>query len=285
MKITARIIVLLVITFSAPGLFAQNKSVTQQMANTVMTIWKDSFALGKGPAKWSYDQGVILKGFEGIWKHTGDPTYFNYIQKSMDFYVDEAGNIKGYKHDEYNIDHVNNGKNLLLLYRITGKEKYWRAATRLRDQLRTHPRTKEGGFWHKKVYPYQMWLDGLYMGAPFYTEYAYLAHDDTAFNDIAKQFIFMENHARDTKTGLLYHGWDESKQQKWANPQTGTSPNFWGRAMGWYAMALVDVLDHFPANHPQRAALIGILNRLSTAVLKVQDAKPGYGTICWISQV
>ncbi len=276
MKITARITALIIIFFTATGSFAQNKSVTQQMARTVMAIWKDSFALGKDkPAKWSYDQGVILKGFEGLWQHTGDPAYFNYIQKSMDFYVDDAGNIKGISGQEYNIDNVNNGKNLLLLYRVTGKEKYWKAAAKLRDQLRTHPRTKEGGFWHKKVYPYQMWLDGLYMGSPFYAEYAYLAHEDTAFNDIAKQFIFMENHARDAKTGLLYHGWDESKQQKWANQQTGTSPNFWGRAMGWYAMALVDALDYFPAHHPQRGALIAILNRLSTAVLKVQDQKTG----------
>jgi unsaturated rhamnogalacturonyl hydrolase len=266
---------ILAFCFSIKASFSQTPPYSQQMARTVMTIWKDSFALVKGPAKWSYDQGVILKGFEGIWQQTGDPAYFKYIQKSMDFYVDEAGTIKGYKPDEYNIDHVNNGKNLLLLYRVTGREKYWKAATKLRDQLRTHPRTREGGFWHKKIYPYQMWLDGLYMGAPFYAEYAYLSHDDTAFNDITKQFIFMENHARDTKTGLLYHGWDESKQQKWANQQTGTSPNFWGRAMGWYAMALVDALEYIPFNHPQRGNLIAILNRLTTALLKVQDSKSG----------
>ncbi|MDB5193581.1 MAG: glycoside hydrolase family 88 protein [Segetibacter sp.] len=255
---------------------AQPKPLSQQMAATVMEMWKDSFSLGAGkPAKWSYDQGVILKGFEGIWKKTGDPLYFNYIQKSMDFYVDDNGNIKGYRPTEYNIDHVNNGKILLLLYRVTGKEKYWKAATKLRDQLRSHPRTSEGGFWHKEVYPSQMWLDGLYMGTPFYAEYAYLSKEDTAFNDIAKQFILMEKHARDPKTGLLYHGWDESKQQKWANKETGTSPNFWGRSLGWYAMALVDVLDYMPAQHPQRKELIAILNRLSEALVKVQDPKTG----------
>jgi unsaturated rhamnogalacturonyl hydrolase len=161
------------------------------------------------------------------------------------------------------------------LYRVTGKEKYWKAATSLRDQLRTHPRTSQGGFWHKNIYTSQMWLDGLYMGQPFYAEYATLAHEDTAFNDIIKQFILMERNSRDYKTGLLYHGWDESKQQKWANKETGTSPNFWGRAIGWYAMALVDVLDYVPADHPQRRELIAILNRLSTAVLKVQDKKNG----------
>ena len=255
---------------------AQKVPYTQQMAHTVMTIWKDSFLLpGDKAAKWRYDQGVILKGFEGIWNKTGDPTYFNYIQKSMDLYVGDDGTIRGYKPTEYNIDHLNNGKLLLLLYRVTGKEKYWKAATSLREQLRTHPRTSQGGFWHKKIYPSQMWLDGLYMGEPFYAEYAFLAHDNQAYNDIIKQFILMEHNARDVKTGLLYHGWDESKEQKWANKETGRSPNFWGRAMGWYAMALVDVLDYIPADHPQRRELIAILNRLSTAVLKVQDKKSG----------
>ena len=250
--------------------------VSRQMAETVMKIWTDSFSLVAGkPAKWQYDQGVILKGFEVIWKRTGDPKYFNYIQKSMDFYVDNSGKIKGYKPDEYNIDHVNNGKLLLMLYRVTGKEKYWRAAASLREQLRSHPRTSEGGFWHKKIYTNQMWLDGLYMGQPFYAEYAMLANEDTAFNDIARQFILMEQHARDANTGLLYHGWDASKEQQWANKQTGVSPNFWGRAMGWYGMAIVDVLDFFPLNHPKRKDLVAILDRLATAVGKVQDKNNG----------
>ncbi len=254
----------------------QAQSWSEKMAKTVMTLWKDSFAIKPGrPAGWSYDQGVILKGFEGIWTRTGDASYYDYIKKSMDFYVTKEGTIKGYKPTEYNIDHLNNGKLLLLLHRVTGDEKYWKASTMLRDQLRTHPRTTQGGFWHKQVYPWQMWLDGLYMGQPFYAEYAYLAHDDTAFNDITKQFILMERNAIDTKTGLLYHGWDESKQQKWANAQTGTSPHFWGRSIGWYLMALVDVLDYVPQDHPQRRELIAILNRLSTAVLKVQDPKSG----------
>lgn len=254
---------------------AQNKKWSEAMAATVMNIWKDSFSLDGKSAKWTYDQGVILKGFEGIWLNTGDAKYYDYIQKSMDFFVKDDGTIKTYKQDEYNIDNVNNGKLLLLLYRVTLKEKYLKAAQLLREQLRHQPRTNEGGFWHKKVYPYQMWLDGLYMGEPFYAEYAWLAHEDTAFNDIANQFIWMENHARDTKTGLLYHGWDESKQQKWADPVTGCSPNFWARAMGWYSVALTDALDYFPADHPKRKELIAILNRLTTALEKVQDAKTG----------
>ena len=120
-----------------------------------------------------------------------------------------------------------------------------------------------------------MWLDGLYMAEPFYAEYAATFHEDTAFDDIAKQFFLIERHTRDDKTGLLYHGWDESKKQRWSDPTTGRSPNFWGRAMGWYAMALVDTLDYFPKTHPKRAELIAILKRLAIAVAKYQDPKAG----------
>ncbi len=254
---------------------AQQNCCSALVSQTAMTIWKDSFALDGKPAKWTYDLGVILEGIAAVWKQTGDPQYFNYLQKSMDFYVQNDGTINTYKPSEFNIDHVKNGTSLLTLFRVTGKEKYWKAATLLREQLRNHPRTKEGGFWHKKIYPYQMWLDGLYMAHPFYTEYAMLAHEDSTFNDIANQFIWMEQHARDNATGLLYHGWDESKQMGWANKETGLSPHFWARAMGWYAMALVDVLENFPATHPQRQTLVTILNRTIDAVEKVQDKKSG----------
>ena len=144
----------------------------------------------------------------------------------------------------------------------------------LRSQLKTHPRTKEGGFWHKKIYPWQMWLDGLYMGEPFYAEYTLLSGENN-WDDIANQFVWMEKHARDAKTGLLYHGWDESKEQRWANKTTGQSPHFWGRAMGWYAMGLVDTLDSFPLGNPRRAELIAILNREASAIEKVQDKASG----------
>src|SRR5690606_10119778 len=149
------------------------------------------------------------------------------------------------------------------------------AAHLLRKQLREHPRTSEGGFWHKKIYPYQMWLDGLYMGQPFYAEYVALMGEDTAFNDITRQFVLMEKHARDTQTGLLYHGWDESRQQQWADKQTGLSPHFWSRALGWFGMAMVDVLDHFPKEHQGRDSIIQILNRFAKAVINVQDASTG----------
>ena len=254
---------------------AQKACCAEAVAATAMNVWKDSFALDGKPAKWAYDQGVILEGIAAIWKQTANPAYFKYVQQSMDFYVDAEGNIKTYKETEHNIDNVKNGTSLLWLYRVTGKDKYWKAATRLREQLRSQPRTKQGGFWHKKIYPNQMWLDGLYMAEPFYTEYAMLAHEDSAFNDIANQFIWMEQHAREPKTGLLYHGWDESKEMGWSDKVTGNSPNFWARAMGWYAIALVDVLENFPADHPKQKELVAILNRTIDAIEKIQDKKTG----------
>lgn len=193
----------------------------------------------------------------------------------MDRYVTPDGNIRTYRQADYNIDNVLCGSNLLTLYKVLGAKKYYKAATLLREQLRKQPRVPEGGFWHKNRYPNQMWLDGLYMGEPFYAEYAAAFHEDTAFNDIARQFILMEEKARDTKTGLLYHGWDQSKKERWANPKTGQSPNFWGRAMGWYGMALVDVLDYFPAQHPKRVELLAILNRFAEAIVKYQDENSG----------
>lgn len=276
MTLLIRIQIILLVAFLSFAATAQERPLSQLVAATAMATWPDSFVLENDKfAKWRYDQGVILKGIEGIWNATGEGKWFNYIRKSMDFYVQEDGTIKGYRPDEYNIDHVNNGKLLLLLFQVTGKEKYKKAADLLRSQLRTHPRTTTGGFWHKKIYPWQMWLDGLYMGQPFYAEYAKLFHEDTIFNDVARQFILMEKFSRDTRTGLLYHGWDESHQQRWADKSTGRSPNFWSRSLGWYGMALVDVLDHFPAKHPRRAELVSILNRLATALRKVQDRNSG----------
>ena len=230
MKIISRITIIAIAVSLSNAVVSQEKPLSQQVAATVLKIWPDTIPIGS-QTKWSYDMGVVLKGFEGIWMNTGDVSYFNSIQKKIDFFVKDDGSIKNYELDEYNLDHVNNGKLVLLLYRVLGKEKYKKAADLLRSQLKTHPRTKEGGFWHKKIYTNQMWLDGLYMGGPFYAEYAML-FEGSAFDDIANQFIWMEKHARDAKTGLLYHAWDESKEQKWANKETGASPLFLGKSHG-----------------------------------------------------
>ena len=210
-----------ILAFCALLVKAQPKPIYERMSATAMNRWKDSWELEPSRTeKWSYEHGVLLKGLEGVWENTADGDYFRFIQRSIDRFVTEDGNIRTYKVDDYNLDNILNGRVLLMLYKVTEKDKYRKAAMQLRQQLKNHPRTSEGGFWHKKIYPSQMWLDGLYMAEPFYAEYAALFHEDADFDDIAKQFVLMEKHARDPKTGLLFHGWDESKQQRWANPKS-----------------------------------------------------------------
>ncbi|MEY4936714.1 MAG: hypothetical protein RIS64_3073 [Bacteroidota bacterium] len=244
---------------------------SERMAATLMSQHPDSLCYDKTkPDKWNYEMGVLLLGIEQVWRKTGDGNYFRYIQKLIDNYVQEDGQIRTYNMEEYNIDMLPPARMCLLLYQQTGKTKYKLAAETFRKQLSTQPRTKEGGFWHKKRYPFQMWLDGLYMGEPFYTEYSILFNEPNNFEDIVNQFVWCERGTRDAKTGLLYHAFDAAKEQKWANSVTGQSPHFWGRAMGWYMVGLVDVLDYFPKNHPRRAELVAILQRTAAAIAPFQ---------------
>jgi unsaturated rhamnogalacturonyl hydrolase len=265
--------ILLLCTFllAGIGLRAQTLPWSQRMANTAIHIWKDSLP----GTNWSYDQGIVLQGLQSVWQQSAKNEYFSYIQKSMDRYVSTDGSIRTYKANDYTLDNILSGRSLLFLQQVLGTEKYYKAASLLRRQLNEQPKTPEGGFWHKKRYPNQMWLDGLYMAEPFYAEYASVYHEDGDFDQIADQFILMEKYARDNKTGLLYHAWDQSKKERWANPQTGLSASLWARADGWYAMALVDVLPYFPVNHPKRAALVAILNRLAVAIQSSQDKDSG----------
>jgi unsaturated rhamnogalacturonyl hydrolase len=225
--------------------------------------------------KWHYVDGVVYKGMEHIYWHTGDERYLQYVKDNIDMFVQEDGSIRGYNQREHNIDHINNGKAILFLYRHTGAGKYRQAAYTLREQLSTHPRTTEGGFWHKAIYPHQMWLDGLYMGSPFYAEFAGLFGEPEAFDDVANQILLAGRHLKDGKTGLYYHAWDERKEQDWADKETGLSKHFWGRSVGWYAMAIMDVLDYLPADHKDRQAIVSVFNGLADALLKVQDPNSG----------
>lgn len=251
------------------------KSLSQELSKTIMDKYPFPIENESRRLKWTYETGVYLTGISHVWKRTGNGEYFNYVQRCMDSFIDNDGNIKTYKLADYNLDNIRNGHNLLMLYEVTGKKKYYTAASQLRKQLQEQPRTNGGSFWHKKIYPSQVWLDGLYMAMPFYAEWAADFDEPKAFDDIADQFTDIEKHARDVNTGLIYHGWDESKEQAWANKTTGNSPNFWGRAMGWYGMAMVDVLDYFPKDHPKRQEILAVLNRFAVAIQKAQDKKSG----------
>ena len=250
---------------------------SERVAASFMVRNPDTIAYASDPrsGRWTYEQGVMLESLIQLARVTGEPKYWNYIKSNLDLYVGADGRIDTYEYETFNLDNVATGRALLALYDRTHEPRYKIAADTLRKQLAHQRRNASGGFWHKQIYPDQMWLDGLYMAEPFYAEYALMFHEPSGFDDIAHQFVLVEEHTRDPKMGLLYHAWDESKQQRWANPVTGTSPHVWGRAMGWYAWALVDVLDYFPADHPKRTQLIGILRRLARAVLQFRDEKSG----------
>ncbi|HEY3595396.1 MAG TPA: glycoside hydrolase family 88 protein [Polyangiaceae bacterium] len=252
----------------------ESKPWSARVCDSILELYPDGFG-----QKWTYDNGLVLKGFWAAFRKTGNPRYFEYIKRTVDKLVKEDGSIEGYKPTTYNIDDINMGKVLFPLYAEAkspaNKERYKKALDLLRSQMKTHPRTQEGGFWHKNIYPHQMWLDGVYMASPFLAEYAATFHEPALFDDVTKQILLAEKHLRDKKTGLLYHGWDESKHERWADPKTGTSSQFWGRGVGWYAMALVDVLELLPTDHPERAQLRAVLTRLAAAVASVQDRSTG----------
>ncbi|QIP17922.1 glycoside hydrolase family 88 protein [Spirosoma aureum] len=225
--------------------------------------------------RWGYCNGLVCSSLEKLWRQTHTEKYYDYIKEYADDMINPDGSIKTYTLTQYNIDAVNSGKILFALYERTHDPRYEKAIRLLRSQMLTHPRTSEGGFWHKKHYPHQMWLDGLYMASPFLAQYAQVFNEPELFSDVANQIRLIDAHNKDPKTGLYYHGWDESRQQRWADKETGKSPHVWGRGMGWYAMTLVDVLDYFPADHPQREQILEITRNLAQTLATYQDSPSG----------
>lgn len=256
---------------------SQNSSQIVSPTNSWAIRMADSVLQGYSRAhwKWHYEHGLFVRAVLEVGSANGNSHYGQFVHDWVDYFVGPEDHIRTYRTREFSLDQINPGKLLFPLYHQTGDARYARAIDILIDQLQHQPRTESGNFWHKKIYPHQVWLDGLYMAAPFYAEYALTFNEPAIFDDITRQFILTEKLTRDPKTGLLYHAWDESRQQKWANPDTGCSPHFWGRGMGWYAMALVDVLDVLPTTHPNHPALVEILQRLSHALLRFQDPATG----------
>jgi unsaturated rhamnogalacturonyl hydrolase len=225
--------------------------------------------------RWAYVPGMLLMAMARAGIRLGDERYYSFMQRHMDHYIAADGTIASYTLEEYNLDQINQGKNLFFQFERTGDRRYAQAADTLAAQLISQPRTSEGGFWHKKVYPFQMWLDGLYMASPFLAEYAKTFERPELLDEVAHQLLLIERKTRDKRTGLLYHGWDESGEQEWADSLTGLSSHFWSRAMGWYAMAVVDCLEHFPIAHPKRGTIIGIFQRMCNALVQVQEQESG----------
>jgi unsaturated rhamnogalacturonyl hydrolase len=247
-----------------------------RLADSEMALRGDAPAWKPGGrAKWDYSVGVFTLSLLKLDTLTNNPRYVTYTTNAIGSFIVDSGEIQTYAVDEYQLDALNSGKTALALWQLTHDGRYQKAAALLRKQLDTQPRTYDGGFWHKQRYTNQMWLDGIYMAEPFYAEYAKLFGETNSFDDVAQQIRLIDEHTYDAKTGLNYHGWDAAKIQPWANPATGCSSNFWGRAVGWYAMALVDVLDYFPTNHPARPQIIATFQKLCAGVVKYQDPQTG----------
>ncbi|MFV0375899.1 MAG: glycoside hydrolase family 105 protein [Mangrovibacterium sp.] len=247
-----------------------------RMADAVMTR-SDSLGFYNGRTRraWSYDVALLGMSIDRL--GSVDKKYSDYMQSDMDAMVDNSGHVARYDSTKFNIDYINPARNLLILWERTSNAKYKKAIGQFVRQMENHPKTESGGYWHKKIYPSQIWLDGVYMGMPFLAQYAKDFNAPQWFDVATHEIILAHEKLRDPKTGLLYHAWDESKQQKWANPETGLSPHFWSRAMGWYVMAIVDVLDYLPEDHKDRPELIRILQESCDALLKVRDPESG----CW----
>ena len=228
----------------------------------------------KGSSGWNYIDGCMILAMLEIYRATREQKYYEFADAFIDYRVAEDGSIFGYKVEEYNIDSVNAGKTLFALYEMNGKEKYRKAIELIYSQVQTQPRTSEGNFWHKKIYPNQVWLDGLYMGQPFYMEYETKFNRKKNYDDIFAQFANVVKHMRDEKTGLYYHGYDASKEAFWCDKETGLSQNFWLRAIGWYSMALLDTLSKCEPGEEYREEydnLKAVFVQLMDDMLKFQD--------------
>ncbi len=267
---------LLYLSCSTEGTNNQKKSENKwsvRMAGSVMARHDSLVTYTSSQGVWQYDIGMLGMAIDKL--NSKDEKYGQYMKDWVDRFVTEEGKVKGYRIEEYNIDNINPAKNLITLYKRTGEEKYRKAISLFVKQMETHPKTKSGGYWHKKKYPWQMWLDGIYMASPFLARYANEFNEPVWYDVVTRQIILIYDKTLDEETGLLYHAWDESGEQAWCNPETGQSKHFWSRAMGWYMMALVDVLDYLPEDHQDRDSVITILQRTAEALLEVRDPETG----------
>jgi rhamnogalacturonyl hydrolase YesR len=240
-----------------------------RIANSVRALYPEPVNL----RNWNYTEGMVMDALYSIAARTGRDGDFDFIRAWLDRFVAADGTIdrEAYPFELFSLDRVRPGPVLLWMYDRTKEEKYLKAARYVASQLDRQPRTSDGGYWHRSTYPNQMWLDGIYMADVFSVQFAARTNQPKYFDDAVHQITLIHRHTHDPKTGLYFHGWDETKTRPWANKETGTSPEFWGRAIGWYGMAMADVLDWLPADHPGRKEVLPIFQAYCAAVLKFQD--------------
>ena len=235
-------------------------------------MWNIEKVLSGEPNKWNYIDGCMITAILSLYEITGDEKYYDFAKNFVDYYVKENGTIETYDPEEFNLDNINTASNLFYLYEKTGQEKYRKAIEIVRGQLERMPRTNEGNFWHKNIYPYQVWLDGMYMAQPFYMKYEMKFNGMKGCMDSIRQFENVERLMKDEKTGLYYHGYDESRKMYWANPDTGCSENFWLRAIGWFAVALVETATAITdVLYDEFRYLLRLLENLMESLMPYQD--------------
>src|SRR5664280_2664765 len=244
-----------------------------RMANTVLASSDSLIHYTAGSPKWAYDVAFLGMAINRL--GNVDPKYSKYLDDWVNYFVHPDGSVTDYRMNEYSLDRIFPGRDIITVYKRNPDPKYKIALDNFIEQLKTQPKTNSGGYWHKSIYPNQMWLDGIFMASTYMAEYAKVFNDPQWFNVATSQTIMIYNKTLDPSTGLLMHAWDESLTQKWCDPVTGQSHYPWSRAMGWYTMAIMDILDYLPENHPDRKELIKILQSTCDALLKVRD--PGSG--------
>jgi unsaturated rhamnogalacturonyl hydrolase len=255
---------------------SRSKPWSVRMAESEMIRTPKGWQLDFSTApKWNYCHGLVLQSMMDVYDRYGDKKFYDYALAYADTMVQNDGSIMTYKVDDYTFDRLNSGRILFRIYEQEKQEKYKKAMDLLRTQFDGHPRNNDGGFWHKKVYENQVWLDGVYMSMPYYAEYAFRNNDVDVYQDIVNQFRTVAKHTYDAENDVYRHACDVSKRQKWADPVTGQSQHCWGRAMGWFAMACVDVLDFMPEHEPGREEILAILEKLVKQIKARQDAKTG----------
>ena len=209
------------------------------------TVWNVEKLRQGVPTNWNYIDGCMMTALLSLWEITGDRQYFDFVDSFIGAFVEEDGSVRTFRPEGHALDDINEGRVLFDLYRATGKEKYRRAADLLRRALDDQPRTPEGSWWHKAIYPNQVWLDGVYMAQPFAALYEqHFGTED--YSDLLRQISVVREHMRDPKTGLYYHGYDASRKAFWCDPETGLSRSFWLRAIGWFSVALADLCGILP---------------------------------------
>ncbi len=249
---------------------------SERMARSEMKRFPEPWMIEKAKKpRWGYTHGLVVKSMLELWKHTDNDDYYDYARIYADSLIDADGKIKTMKYLSFNIDNINPGKILFDFYERSGDARYKVAMDTLRKQMSEQPRTSEGGFWHKQIYPHQMWLDGIFMASPYLAQYAAEFDEPALYADVVNQVTLIARKTYDPATGLFYHGWDESKSQLWADKETGCSPNFWSRSIGWYAAAVVDVLDYLPEDVAGRDSVFRIVRTLAEGIVKYQDTDTG----------